>query len=65
MFGSIRRIAEAEMCTFFAGDMLASRCFTRGLPVGFLLLRYLVLYTVESLSLLYLLFISLFICFWR
>ena len=30
----------------------------RGLPVGFLLLRYSVLYTVESLSLLYLLFIS-------
>ena len=30
----------------------------QGLPVGFLLLRYSVLYTVESLSLLYLLFIS-------
>ena len=30
----------------------------RGLPVGFLLLRYSVLFTVESLSLLYLLFIS-------
>ena len=30
----------------------------RGLPVGFLLIRYSVLLTVESLSLLYLLFIS-------
>ena len=34
----------------------------RGLPIGFLLLRYSVLFTVESLSLLYLLVISLFIC---
>ena len=34
----------------------------RGLPVGFLLLRYSVLFTVESLSLLYLLIISWFIC---
>ena len=33
-----------------------------GLPVGFLLLRYSVLFTVESLSLLYLLVISWFIC---
>ena len=31
----------------------------RGLPVGFLLLQYSVLFTVESLSLLYLLFISI------
>ena len=30
----------------------------RGLPVGFLLLQYSVLFTVESLSLLYLLVIS-------
>ena len=30
----------------------------RGLPVGFLLLRYSVLFTDESLTLLYLLFIS-------
>ena len=30
----------------------------RGLTVGFLLLRYSVLFTVESLSLLYFLFIS-------
>ena len=34
----------------------------QGLPVGFLLLWYSVLCTVESLSLLYLLFISWFIC---
>ena len=34
----------------------------RGLPVGFLLLRYSALCTVESLYLLYLLFISWFIC---
>ena len=34
----------------------------QGLPVAFLLLRYPVLFTVESLSLLYLLFISWFIC---
>ena len=33
--------------------------------VGFLLLRYSVLFTVESLSLLYLLFISWFICYGR
>ena len=37
----------------------------RGLPVGFLLLRYSVLFTVESLSLLYLLVISWFICLRR
>ena len=37
----------------------------RGLPVGFLLLQYSVLWTVESFSLLYLHFISLFICFRR
>ena len=36
-----------------------------GLPVGFLLLWYSVLFTVESLSLLYLLVISWFICFRR
>ena len=34
----------------------------RGLPVGFLLFWYSVLFTVESLSLLYLLLISWFIC---
>ena len=39
-------------------DALAVCRVHRGLPVGFLLLRYPVLFTVESLSLLYLLFIS-------
>ena len=33
----------------------------RGLPVGFLLLRYSVLFTVESLSLLSLLYLDLYI----
>ena len=37
----------------------------RGLPVGFLMLRYSVLFTGESLSLLYLIVISWFICFRR
>ena len=36
-----------------------------GLPAGFLLLQYSVLFTVESFSLLYLLFIASFICSWR
>ena len=39
-------------------DALAVCRALRGLPVGFLLHRYLVLLTVESLSLLYLLVIS-------
>ena len=39
-------------------DALAVFQAHRGLPVGFLLLRYSVLFTVESLSLLYLLVIS-------
>ena len=48
-------------------EMVGALCFCccqphRGWPVGFLLLRYSVLFTVESLSLLYLLFISWFIC---
>ena len=43
-------------------DALAVCWTQQGLPVGFLLLRYSVLFTVESLSLLYLLFISMFIC---
>ena len=37
-------------------------CWIPGLPVGFLLFRYSVLFTVDSLSLLYLLFISWFKC---
>ena len=48
-------------------EMVGAWCFGccqahQGLPVEFLLLRYSVLCTVESLSLLYLLFISWFIC---
>ena len=39
-------------------DALAVCRAHRGLPVGFLLLRYSVLFTVESLSLLYILVIS-------
>ena len=39
-------------------DALADCGAHWGLPVGFLLLRYSVLFTVQSLSLLYLLFIS-------
>ena len=37
----------------------------RGLPVGFLLLLCSVLFAVESLSLLYLLVVSWFVCFRR
>ena len=49
-------------------DQLVEACYFGccrshwGSPVGFLLLRYSALFTVESLSSLYLLFISLFIC---
>ena len=48
-------------------EMVRAWCFGccqahQGLPVGFLLLRYSVLCTVESLSLLHLLFIYWFIC---
>ena len=48
-------------------EMVGTWCFGccqahRASPVGFLLLRYSVLFTVESLSLLYLLYISWFIC---
>ena len=48
-------------------EMVGACCFgclsgPRGLPVGFLLLWYSVLFTVESLSLLYFLVISWFIC---
>ena len=48
-------------------EMVGAWCFGccqahQGLPVGFLLLPYSVLCTVESLSLLYLVFIAWFIC---
>ena len=51
----------------FIDEMVGAWCFgclsgLRGLPVGFLLLQYSVLFTVESLSLHYLLVISWFIC---
>ena len=47
---------------FYQGTLKHQLCFgcsqaQRGLPVGFLLLWYSVLFTVKSLSLLYLLFI--------
>ena len=57
---------------FSIDEIVQAWCFGcclvhRGLPVGFLLPWYSVLFTVESLLLLYLLFISWFICFrrWR
>ena len=48
-------------------EMVGAWCFgclsgPLGLPIGFLLRWYSVLFTVESLSLLYLLFISWFVC---
>ena len=43
---------------WYGPDALAVCRAHRGLPVGFLLLLYSVLFTVESLSLLYHLFIS-------
>ena len=43
--------------------MLCAVCRAhRGLPVGFLLLLYSVLFTVKSLSLLYFLVVSWFVC---
>ena len=49
-------------CTLKGSDALAVCQAHQGLPVGFLLHQDSVLFTVESLSLLYLLFISRFIC---
>ena len=43
---------------WYGPDTLAVCRASKGLPVGFLLLLYSVLFTVESLSLLYHLFIS-------
>ena len=43
---------------WYRSDALAVCRAHLGLPVGFLLLRYSVLFTVETLSLLYILFIS-------
>ena len=50
---------------WYGPDALAVCRAHWGLPVGFLLLWYSVLFTVESLSLFYLLVISWFISFWR
>ena len=48
---------------YMVGTWCSGCCQTHwGLPVGFILLRYSVLFTVESLCLLYLLFISWFVC---
>ena len=46
-------------------DALAVCRAHQGLPVGFLLLRYSVLFTVESLSLRYLLFYILIYMLWE
>ena len=51
-FGELRDVFPNKV------DALAVCRVHQGLPVGFLLLRYSVLFTVESLSLLYLLVIS-------
>ena len=63
-----RWVPLQTLCRFplkdlYIDKMVGAWCFGccqahRNLPVGFLLLRYSVLFTVESLSLLYLLFIS-------
>ena len=47
-----------ELQAHVLSDPLAVCRAHRGLPVRFLLLQYSVVFTVESLSLLYLLFIS-------
>ena len=47
---------------WYGPDVLAIFRAHWGLPVGFLLLQYSVLFTVESLSLLNLFVVSLFIC---
>ena len=50
-------ISWSYSLTIFS-DSMAVLLTHRGLPVGFLLLRYSVLFTVESLSMIYLLFIA-------
>ena len=62
---SIQPLSEAvRSFIWIHSPELHSACQS-DLPVGFLLFRYSVLFTVESLSLLYLLVISWFICFRR
>ena len=51
---------------YFVTNLLKVECQAhQGLTVGSFLLRYLVVCTVESLSLFHLLFISSFLCTWR
>ena len=52
------RVKDLSIDEVVGADALAVCRAHRGLPVGFLLLQYSVLFTVESLSLLYLLVIS-------
>ena len=57
------RLKDLSIDEMVEPDALAVCRAHQGLPVGFLLLRYSVLFTVESFSLLYLHVISWFICF--
>ena len=62
LFKFCKHLAEVDS-TGHETLMVGAWCFGccqshRGLPVGILLLRYSVLFTVESLSLLFILFIS-------
>ena len=53
--GTAEKDATGRLLEYSRGLMLWLLSGPPGLPVGFLLLRYSVLFTVESLSLLYLL----------
>ena len=69
-WGGLQTLWWFHLNNLMIDEMVGAWCFGccwshRGLSVGFLLLRYPVLFTVESLSLLYLLVISWFICFSR
>ena len=54
----VNPITVGNFSSFFNCTLVGQSQAHRGLPVGFLLLQYSVLFTVESLSLLYLLVIS-------
>ena len=56
------RLGDLSIDEMVGPDALAVCRAHRGLPVGFLLPRYSVLFTAESLSLLHLLVISWFMC---
>ena len=63
----LQTLWRLRLKNLWIGEMVGAWCFCccqthRVLPVGFLLLWYSVLFTVESLSLLYVLFISWFMC---